>query len=177
MSQTGKAVGQRKVFNLNINKYNIRYTCERIGRLIKEETYDYNRDDAIIDSLEKAAAILFHVFDASNLAQEYFWLIALNGARRVTGVFTVTVGTLMASLVHPREVFQRAILAGAASIIIAHNHPSGELDISDQDREVTTQIKEAGDILGIRLDDHIILGNGDFVSAIDNDVKTLKLRK
>jgi len=71
----------------------------------------------------------------------------------------------MSSLVHPREVFQRAILSGAASIIIAHNHPSGNLQISEQDREVTRRIRKAGDLLGIRLDDHIIVGNGDFVSA------------
>ena len=83
----------------------------------------------------------------------------------------------MSSLVHPREVFQRAILSGAASIIIAHNHPSGELDISEQDEEVNKRIKQAREILGIKLDDHIIIGNGDYVSAIDNNsVKSLKLR-
>ena len=83
----------------------------------------------------------------------------------LAGVFTVMVGTLMSSLVHPREVFSRAILAGAASIIIAHNHPSGSLSISENDREVTRRIRQAGEILGIRLDDHVIVADGSFVSA------------
>ena len=71
----------------------------------------------------------------------------------------------MSSLVHPREVFALAIEDRAASIIIAHNHPSGMLDISEQDREVTRRIRQAGDIIGIRLDDHIIIAGEDFVSA------------
>jgi len=120
---------------------------------------------SVIDSSECAAELIEKVFDGSNLTQEHFWLIALNGGRRVSGVFEVTVGTLMSSQVHPREVFNRAILAGAASIIIAHNHPSGLLEISEQDREVTKRIKQAGELLGILLDDHIIVGDGHFVSA------------
>ena len=150
---------------MNINKYGLRYTCDRIGRLVKEETYAYDSSRGIIDSPERAAELIERVFDGSNLTQEHFWLIALNGGRRVSGVFEVTVGTLMSSLVHPREVFNRAILAGAASIIIAHNHPSGMLDISEQDREVTKRIRQAGEILGIRLDDHIIVAGDEFVSA------------
>jgi DNA repair protein RadC len=151
---------------MQVNQYNLRYTSDRIGRLVKEAAHVYDMGDALIDTPEKAARLLERVFNASELTQEYFWLIALSGSRRVIGVFTVTVGTLMASLVHPREVFSRAILAGAASIIISHNHPSGALDISGQDREVTTRIKQAGELLGIPLDDHIIIGeNGEFVSA------------
>ena len=150
---------------MNINKYGLKFNNDRIGQLVKEETYAYDMDSCMIDSPEKAAELIEFVFDGSNLTQEAFWLIALNGARRVAGVFTVTVGTLMSSLVHPREVFSRAILAGAASIIIAHNHPSGSLDISEQDREATKRIRQAGELLGIRLDDHIIVAAGDFVSA------------
>jgi len=150
---------------MNINRYGLKFNDERIGQLVKEETYAYDMDSCVIDSPEKAAALIEYVFDGSNLTQEYFWLIALNGARRVAAVFTVTIGTLMSSLVHPREVFSRAILAGAASIIVGHNHPSGMLDISDDDREVTKRLKLAGELLGIRLDDHIIVADGNFVSA------------
>jgi len=63
-------------------------------------------------------------------------------------------------------VFQRAILAGAASILVAHNHPSAALDVSPQDKEVTKRLKLAGELLGITLDDHIIVGGGAFVSAM-----------
>ena len=148
-----------------VNIYNLRMTCDRIGRLVKENSYSYD-SSCIVDAPERAAELIERVFDGSNLTQESFWLIALNGARRVSGVFEVSKGTLTASLVHPREVFSRAILAGAASIIVAHNHPSGILDISEQDREVTRRIKQAGELLGIRLDDHIVVGAGAFVSAL-----------
>ena len=150
---------------MNINTYKIRFNNDRIGELVKENTFAYSTDDMLIDSPEKVAKLIESLWDASNLAQEHFWLLALDGARRVAGAFTVTIGTLVSSLVHPREVFQRAILSGAASIIIAHNHPSGQLDISEQDREVTRRIRKAGDLLGIRLDDHVVVAGGDFVSA------------
>ena len=150
---------------MNINTYNIRFNSDRIGELVKEKSFVYSIDKTVIDSPQKAAAIVEALWDASNLAQEHFWLLALNGARRIVGAFTVTVGTLMSTPVHPREIFQRAILAGAASIIIVHNHPSGTLDVSTADRDVSIRIRQAGDILGIRLDDHVIVADGDYVSA------------
>jgi len=123
----------------------------------------YTKQNApMIDSPEKAAEQLHNI---RNKKQEYFALLTLNGARRLINNRIVTIGTLMSSLVHPREVFSLAIEDRAASIIIAHNHPSGMLDISEQDREVTRRIKQAGEIIGIRLDDHIIIAGDDFVSA------------
>jgi len=116
----------------------------------------------LIDSPEKAAEQLHHIRCKK---QEYFVLLTLDGARRLINSRIVTIGTLMTSLVHPREVFSFALEDRAASIIIAHNHPSGMLDISENDREVTKRIRQAGDIIGIRLDDHIIVAGDDFVSA------------
>ncbi|MCL2223097.1 MAG: hypothetical protein FWC20_12140, partial [Oscillospiraceae bacterium] len=78
----------------------------------------------------------------------------------------VTIGTMMASLVHPREVFAYAIEDRAASIIVAHNHPSGMLDISQSDTDVTNRLKQVGDIVGIHLDDHLIVAGDEFVSAM-----------
>jgi DNA repair protein RadC len=92
-------------------------------------------------------------------------LLALDGGRKVSGAFEVSRGTLTSSLVHPREIFQRAILAGAASIIIAHNHPSGALTISEQDRDVTRRIEDVGELIGIPLDDHLIVAESGYVSA------------
>ena len=116
----------------------------------------------LIDSPEKAAEQLQHI---KNKKQEHFVLLTLDGARRLIMNRIVTIGTLMSSLVHPREVFSFAIEDRAASIIIAHNHPSGALDISEQDKEVTKRIRLAGELLGIRLDDHIIVAGDEFVSA------------
>ena len=116
----------------------------------------------LIDSAERAAEQLSYI---RNKKQEHFVMLTLDGARRLINCRTITIGTLMSSLVHPREVFSPAIEDRAASIIIAHNHPSGMLDISEQDREVTKRIKLAGELLGIKLDDHIIVTGDSYVSA------------
>ena len=117
----------------------------------------------LIDNPEKAAEQFAFI---NNKKQEHFAMITLDGARRLIKTHTITVGTLNASLVHPREVFAPAMEDRAASIIIAHNHPSGSLDISSQDREVSKRIKEAGELLGIKLDDHIVVTDDGFVSAL-----------
>ena len=108
----------------------------------------------IIDSPEKAAEQLS---DISDKKQEYFVCLTLDGANRLIAKRTITIGTLTASLVHPREVFAEAIADRAASIIIAHNHPSGNLEASQADRDVTERLREAGELLGIQLLDHIII--------------------
>ena len=97
--------------------------------------------------------------------QEHFAVITLDGARRLIGNHIVTIGTLTSSLVHPREVFALALEDRAASIIIAHNHPSGNLDISAHDRKVTEIIKKSGEIMCIPLDDHLIVTENEFVSV------------
>ena len=150
---------------MRITTYQTRLNEERIVTLVKEKSGNYP-DIEYIDSPESCVRMIETVFDASNLTEERLWLIALNGGRKVSGVFEVSHGTLTASLVHPREIYSRAILAAAASIIIAHNHPSGCLTISEQDREVTRSIKQAGELLGIKLDDHLVLADGDYVSAM-----------
>jgi DNA repair protein RadC len=89
--------------------------------------------------------------------QEYFIAITLNGAGEVLAVREITKGLLNHSLVHPREVFAPAITDRAASIICAHNHPSGSLEPSSQDIAITAQLKEAGSIIGIPIIDHLIV--------------------
>ena len=90
--------------------------------------------------------------------------MALDARNRPIGCNTVSVGSLSASIVHPREVFKFAILANASSIILAHNHPSGDVSPSQDDKELTRRIVEAGTLMGIDVLDHLIVGNGDFLS-------------
>jgi len=116
----------------------------------------------LIDDSNKAAEQLNFIKDKK---QEYFVLLTLDGARRMIRCRIITIGTLTSSLVHPREVFSLAIEDRAASIIIAHNHPSGILDISDQDKEVTSRIRLSGEILGIPLDDHIVIAGDEHISV------------
>jgi DNA repair protein RadC len=98
----------------------------------------------------------------ANLDRENFVVVLLNTKNEVMGFPTVSVGTLSASLVHPREVFKPAIRASAAGIVLAHNHPSGRVGPSREDREVTGRLKQASEIIGIEVLDHVILGDGYF---------------
>ena len=90
---------------------------------------------------------------------EKFLIVTLDTQLRFIGIHEITSGTLDASLVHPREVFAPAILCNAASIILMHNHPSGDLTPSSQDIQVTNKLREVGNILGIGVTDHIIVGH------------------
>jgi DNA repair protein RadC len=107
--------------------------------------------------------------DAANIARralaheavEVFIVLCLNTRAGVIGCHEVSRGTLDATLVHPREVFKVAMLANAASVVVAHNHPSGNERPSDADVALTARLRAAGDLLGITLLDHIIIGHGD----------------
>jgi DNA repair protein RadC len=98
----------------------------------------------------------------AHLDRENFVVVLLNTKNEVIETSTVSVGTLGASLVHPREVFKPAVRASAASVILAHNHPSGKVEPSQEDREVTKRLGEAAGILGIEVLDHVIVGDGYF---------------
>jgi DNA repair protein RadC len=91
--------------------------------------------------------------------EEYMYMICMNTKNKVIGVFEISHGTVNASLVTPREVFQKALLANAVSIILMHNHPSGDPTPSRQDIEITTRLVEAGKVLGVEVLDHIIIGD------------------
>ena len=96
--------------------------------------------------------------------REHLKGLMLDTKNRVIKVVTISTGTLDSSLVHPREVFREAIIANAAALILAHNHPSGDPSPSDADRRVTTRLASVGKEVGIELLDHIILGHNIFVS-------------
>ncbi len=113
----------------------------------------------IIDSPESAMAQLA---DIRTKQQEYFVCLTLDGANRLIAKRIISIGTLTSSLVHPREVFADAITDRAASIIVAHNHPSGNLQPSDADRAVTERLREAGELLGIHVVGHIVLTRDSF---------------
>lgn len=99
--------------------------------------------------------------------REEFLTVMLDGKNRALGFHVVSVGTLTASLVHPREVFKAAILANAAAVILVHNHPSGDPTPSAEDVAITERLRQAGDLLGIRVLDHVVIGDGRYVSFAD----------
>lgn len=94
------------------------------------------------------------------LKREAFLCLTLDGAHQVIKVRIVSVGILNRTIVHPREVFVGAIEDRSAAVILCHNHPSGNLEPSKEDRDITHRMKDAGEILGIPVLDHIIIGKG-----------------
>jgi DNA repair protein RadC len=105
-----------------------------------------------------ASTILHNYLDGVD--REHFVILLLDQKNQVIGIHTVSVGSLTASIVHPREVYKVAILRNAAAIICGHNHPSGDCQPSREDRAITQRLVEAGKLLGIAVLDHIIIGDG-----------------
>lgn len=123
----------------------------------------YRRENEFtISSPEDGALLLME--DMRFLDREHFKILLLNTKNHCMNIETISIGTLNASLVHPREVFKLAIKKSAASVILAHNHPSGDPKPSREDIEITKRLAEAGKIIGIEVLDHLIIGNGNFTS-------------
>jgi len=120
--------------------------------------------------IQSPADVLPLVSDITGKSQEHFVCITLNGAHEVIERRTITVGLLNHSLVHPREVFADAITDRAAAVICVHNHPSGSLEPSQQDIEITRQLREAGEILGIRVLDHVIVARSGYTSLRERGI-------
>lgn len=92
--------------------------------------------------------------------REHFWTLALNTKNRLVRIIEVSVGSLNASIVHPRELFKDAVRASAASVVVVHNHPSGDPTPSGADIQLTRRLVKAGDVLGVDVLDHVIIGDG-----------------
>lgn len=103
-----------------------------------------------------------------NQDREMFIVIGLNTKNQPVYREIVAIGDLNSAIVHPRETFKKAIMMSCSSIIIAHNHPSGDLEPSQEDKEITTKFKKAGELLDIKILDHLIISNKGFYSFEDS---------
>ncbi len=130
-----------------------------LGRRLSQLTYG---ERPVIRSPRDAAALLME--ELRYLQKEHFVVLFLNTKNHVIAKETLSMGSLNASIVHPREVYRSAVKRGSASIICAHNHPSGDPTPSREDLALTHRLIEAGNIIGIDLLDHLIIGDGVFVS-------------
>jgi DNA repair protein RadC len=133
--------------------------CFELGRREDLEpemiSFDIKNPEAVVKAIRTSI---------KEKAKEHFKLILLNPRNKIIGISTISIGTLNASLVHPREVFKDAIVHSAASVVLAHNHPSGDPEPSEDDIKITKKLVESGKILGIEVLDHIIIGKGGFLS-------------
>ncbi|MFH0733444.1 MAG: DNA repair protein RadC [bacterium] len=102
--------------------------------------------------------------------KETFWVVCLNAANKIIKYEKISTGILNEVVAHPREVFKSAIINNAAKVILLHNHPSGSISVSQPDVSLTCKLKEAGDIIGISIVDHIIVAGNSFVSLKDKKV-------
>jgi len=119
-------------------------------------------EKTIVDDPSVAAAALSH--ELMWQSQERFAVLLLDIKHRILGMRVVTIGTATETLAHPRDIFREVIRHGATRVIVAHNHPSGNLEPSPEDISLTRQLLEASRVLGVPILDHLILGNGDFSS-------------
>jgi DNA repair protein RadC len=139
-----KGIGSSNVFGIKLFQAMFeRYSKEKIPKKIP-----LNSSAAVAKFLQRSIG---------REKKEHFVMLSLDARNNLIKKSGISIGTLNASVVHPREVFKEAIQCSAASIIIAHNHPSGDINPSDEDIEMTKRLKEAGKILGIEILDHVIV--------------------
>ena len=135
-------------------------------KLVKESSFLY--ENRRVNSPNDAIELFTRFLSESD--REQFIVCCMDIKNQPTSINVVSIGTLNSSLVHPREVFKAAILANSASIIVAHNHPSGDPTPSKEDINITVRLKEAGKIIGVDIIDHIIIGDDRYVSLKEKGV-------
>lgn len=121
-------------------------------------------------SSEDIYRLALEIYKGLDTDKEHFVILTLTIKNKINGLKVVSTGSLTASLVHPREVYTAALELRAAALIFIHNHPSGDPAPSPEDMEITKRLKEVGDIMGIRVLDHVILGHDRFYSFSDRGI-------
>lgn len=134
---------------------------------LKRRRYRGKRSPEVTSPKEAFAVLRPRIEDWS---REHFLVILLDARNGVVGIETVSVGSLSASIVHPREVFKPALLASAAGIVVGHNHPSGDPEPSPEDLAVTKRLANAGELLGIQIHDHVVFCERGFISLKERGV-------
>ena len=142
-----------------VGKYRLEIDKEYIPHLIKEGTYKIESE--AIDSPKKAAEILNKKCRLNRAGEEFVYLISLNTQLRPIAIFGVGQGGISQSYVEIRGIMERALLSHSSGIILSHNHPSGSKSPSKEDYNITNRLKKACDLMGIKLEDHIIIAGVD----------------
>lgn len=146
---------------MTVNRYRVELNEDKVNVLVKDDSQWY-LSDGPMNSPEKIVELVNSLYNMRNLAEEFTYMLALDYRSNVLGTFEISHGCVNCSIIQPREMFIRALLCGASSIILVHNHPSGDVSPSKDDITVTERVAEAGKLLGIPLMDHIIVGDSFF---------------
>ena len=140
-----------------IVKYRTRFNDSLLPELVRESEYEFA--DGCINSPEKVVDMMRRIFSIDRETEEYMYEVCLNAKGRVLAVFETSHGAVDHTLVSPREFFQKALLAGAVSVIAVHNHPSGDCTPSKEDKNCAARLRRSGELIDIQLTDFIIVGD------------------
>lgn len=150
---------------MRITNYRVNINHETgLNELVKEKAINYNSPYNAINSPMAVFDIMKNVFNLNVRAEEYMYMIAMNNKAKPIAFFQVGQGTVNSCLMPVREIYIRALLSGATQIILVHNHPSGDTAPSREDINATKTAKEAGQLIGVELTDHIIIGYNNYLS-------------
>jgi DNA repair protein RadC len=141
---------------IHVRRYRVELVCE---------SGEGEPEEAVLRTSADVARALRPFFERAD--REMFVVVLLNAKHRPIGINVVSVGSLSSAIVHPREVFKPAIAGNSAAILLAHVHPSGCPEPSREDIELTRRLRDAGELLGIRVLDHVIVGDGKHYSFVD----------
>lgn len=149
---------------MRVIKYNTKLTENQRVVLEKEVSVYCPEIDRKMNGPEQIVKLAKNYLRMHEKSEEYMYMLCMNTKLEMTGVFEISHGNVNSSIVGTREVFQKALLANAVSIALIHNHPSGDPKPSREDVQVTKRLMDAGNILGIQVLDHIIIGRPGFTS-------------
>lgn len=147
---------------MKITQYDTRLSKNKRNLLVKEG--DLETEDKFFDSPKKIVKLLNDNFNMSRRTEEYVYMLALTSQSEIIGVFQISHGTVCGTHMSPREIFVKAVLCGAAGIVLVHNHPGGTNSPSPMDRIETQRVWKVGKLVGISLLDHIIICGDGYVS-------------
>ena len=151
---------------MRVNFYNTILSEDNRTILIKEKGVNYGAEK--VTNPRDIVHMMKELVYMDKFAEEYCYMVALNSACKMTGIFFISKGTVNESLLSAREIYMRALLIGAVMIVLCHNHPSRNAQPTSTDIETTAKLKKAGEILGIHLADHIIITDNDYYSFEEN---------
>ena len=143
---------------MRVTKYKTKLTVDRKAVLEKDYSVNYPEMDNMLNSPEKIVKLAKGFLRMHEETEEHMYMLCLNNKLMLTGIFEISHGNVNSSIVGMREVFQKALLANAVNIILMHNHPSGDTTPSSADIKMTERLVKAGEILGVGVLDHIIIG-------------------
>lgn len=153
---------------MRVTEYTMELNNERIPSLVKEKSTNYAALKKC-KSPNDIECMMREVYRLDKRTEEHLYMLAFATNMSLLGVFEISHGTVNSSLVRPREILIRALAIGATSIALVHNHPSGDVQPSKSDVDVTKRVRKACEIVGVQLCDHIIIGDTRF-SFMENDM-------